>query len=888
LGTLFAKMMEACTSPEYNSPTFSKKTFSYDEDIPSKPSNRGNSFSSGGTVSTTQSFEHDIERDLLASSSLQQVSSISDASSSIPTSLLSEEETLETLIQNSSAFLKDLDVSILGGHLSKIPRMTRKRTSKKHPILNEEMEYDNDLDDLLEDHDDDNEDDNNHHDEMLDDLSRLAAAEEDIRRELEMLMTTGFDDFPPPPNTTPSSSKMTSSNHSKSSDTDTDDDSESHDPYLTTNMGFDLSSSPTMHKSKHKRRKKKMLQSLSTLYRHDSESDKEVLLDPSSSSHPSTPKSMIVDWNEHGEEIGIHRMMQEEIHDNNNVEDGTDVSKVYKCPLPNSIYDYIMDGEMERNTKDTAESNIVEDSPTKQLFQELEIDDLDNEEEETKQDRNTPLLSSRQKEILLQCNSEYILPMTSKSLRTIYEGLLPPRTTTSSQAQRDNAQNSLTFLKDLVLERIPKIDILEKQFQEQHDNLLHSSNEHLEPLPFRTCTLRIRPDVLCGAVMDTLSHIIMIERNGEIMKRQGGHLIAVLPGFWFKKKKKKKQNQMEESDLLGEDGTMEDSNEVEVVYNEDFNVFMAEHSQKKKKEKKKKRKVFLPPFCMDAQLCTKKRGSFAGDHCERILLIRFYEIREKVQAVAPMLDPEEEKNSEFGKENNEEVKEKYSDEYDLLRDAAYVLFQAKKEKKVLKTKQENDTLPTDSDLLEDISLEDNAPKRDPSYVAQLGTMFSAPIRILSDAVQTPTVSSSFPKPPDKEEEKLINIFSRTNSNLYQSTFRFVTECISELETRELLYTTLLQPTTKFGTFPALPTLDVHYCSQLKSACREAMIMNLLKTASGLEQFAKHYETECLSFVRLLAEGVIREYGLPLPVVPSIVPLSGFPLDHESPEGKSIY
>ena len=43
----------------------------------------------------------------------------------------------------------------------------------------------------------------------------------------------------------------------------------------------------------------------------------------------------------------------------------------------------------------------------------------------------------------------------------------------------------------------------------------------MEPLPIRTVTIRIRPDVLCGAVMDALT--VSVERvGGEITKRQGG------------------------------------------------------------------------------------------------------------------------------------------------------------------------------------------------------------------------------------------------------------------------------------------------------------------------------------------------------------------------------
>ena len=63
-----------------------------------------------------------------------------------------------------------------------------------------------------------------------------------------------------------------------------------------------------------------------------------------------------------------------------------------------------------------------------------------------------------------------------------------------------------------------------------------------------------------------------------------------------------------------------------------------------------------------------------------------------------------------------------------------------------------------------------------------------------------------------------------------------------------------------------------------------MILNLLKTSSGLEQYAREMEMKCVAFVRLLVEGVIKDYGLDLPKVPKIIPLSAFPLNFKAAEG----
>ena len=55
----------------------------------------------------------------------------------------------------------------------------------------------------------------------------------------------------------------------------------------------------------------------------------------------------------------------------------------------------------------------------------------------------------------------------------------------------------------------------------------NNKNNTEEPLPVRTITIRVRPDVLCGAIMDAAHHAFEILPNDcttHIIKRQGGHL----------------------------------------------------------------------------------------------------------------------------------------------------------------------------------------------------------------------------------------------------------------------------------------------------------------------------------------------------------------------------
>jgi hypothetical protein len=102
----------------------------------------------------------------------------------------------------------------------------------------------------------------------------------------------------------------------------------------------------------------------------------------------------------------------------------------------------------------------------------------------------------------------------------------------------------------------------------------------------------------------------------------------------------------------------------------------------------------------------------------------------------------------------------------------------------------------------------------------------------------------------------------------------------ELETRDLAYITLLS--SRFGSFPSLPTLDVHYCSQLRRISREAMTIQLAKSASELEQYAREAELACANMITLL-KPTFEVYGIDAPRLPKPKPLTEYPLDFVAPQ-----
>ena len=100
-----------------------------------------------------------------------------------------------------------------------------------------------------------------------------------------------------------------------------------------------------------------------------------------------------------------------------------------------------------------------------------------------------------------------------------------------------------------------------------------------------------------------------------------------------------------------------------------------------------------------------------------------------------------------------------------------------------------------------------------------------------------------------------------------------------------VYSTL--STCPFGAFPALPTLDAHYCSHIHMLCREAMIASLLRSAAELEQFARESELSCANLI-LLLRPTFELYDLLPPALPAPIPLTAYPLDFRAPERKSCH
>ena len=204
---------------------------------------------------------------------------------------------------------------------------------------------------------------------------------------------------------------------------------------------------------------------------------------------------------------------------------------------------------------------------------------------------------------------EYVAPMSTKALRKLYAGLTDPKS--SKYAEVDNTD----------LNKIPT---------GKKENLLLASELTMLQHPVRTCVVRVRPDVLCGSIADSIAQVLL-DLNAEILKRQGGHLRAIIPPTYrheqelsFRLSARQRQNMTGAAKPIRNNHT---SDEVKL----------------------------LQALIVDTQVCTKKRSK----ECERVLIIRAFAVPKHLSNDIPPTPPEPDIDSakDYSALNNEQLVE---------------------------------------------------------------------------------------------------------------------------------------------------------------------------------------------------------------------------------------
>jgi hypothetical protein len=363
---------------------------------------------------------------------------------------------------------------------------------------------------------------------------------------------------------------------------------------------------------------------------------------------------------------------------------------------------------------------------------------------------------------------EYCVAMSDSQLHHLFVGLPDPRKT----QQLTDHQTSASSMPHQSTVQSPSNSKLKPR-------------DIMMPLPVRTVVIRIRPDVLCGAVMEGAHHALMI-MDATVTKRQGGHCQAVVKGARC---------------------TVDESHEI-----------------------------FYPPFFVDIRLATHK-----SDHCERVLLVRIYHASED--------DNDDEKSSPS--------------------------------KEDLFLSQQDEWLDTPVDEKPALHLRESCALIQHIEAPELVKKIPWPGGHGSQSEMQAVVSQHLVEhyracPSAKSGKVTLPALNAEDFLVIRSSWRLVQLLWEELETRDLSYTTL--STTRFGSFPSLPTLDVHYCSQVRRISRDAMIVQLMKSAGELEQFAREAELACANMITLL-KPTFKAYEVDAPSLPTPKLLTEYKLDY---------
>ena len=255
---------------------------------------------------------------------------------------------------------------------------------------------------------------------------------------------------------------------------------------------------------------------------------------------------------------------------------------------------------------------------------------LEDDEKSENQSQATAYLTSKSFAIkeIIECTREYVRPMSIEALSRIYSGLneavhvhVPMtgalQTTPMSQQTSSrrllrrksssmslgslsmNIKNSFTmrnntmkFPRQESFERNSKCDVTIQNF----DGSYVGGSEDNEHLPVRTVAIRIRPDVAADSVMDAINTSMTL-LEAKVTLKSEAHLRALVPGHW--------------------------------IHDDDFMPFRPPIEKRPSTPDScvtppPQRMRLAPPIVIDSQLVTRKKSK----EMERILLVRSFAIEE--------------------------------------------------------------------------------------------------------------------------------------------------------------------------------------------------------------------------------------------------------------------
>jgi hypothetical protein len=460
---------------------------------------------------------------------------------------------------------------------------------------------------------------------------------------------------------------------------------------------------------------------------------------------------------------------------------------------------------------------------------------------------------------------DYCLPVPFRKLKRIYAGLVfhdvlqhikrPPATTPANATNREfsTPQRGATVTQDGLLvtpsrnSTAPTLRTPKTPADSAMQGDLHPNHNVEEPLPVRTVAIRVRPDVLCGAIMDAVHHAFEILPSNcttHVLKRQGGHIRGA---------------------------------------------------------------VYVPnkqvAYVVDIQLCTQK-----NDDLERRLVVRYYHIQDDPEALYELGQTLQRKQQEvppspqivddiLRADSTTPTVNSNTTGMSSLTNSTYTAMTPIAENDVITEDREatNKHLKQACSLIQRLMAAQQQGginkmdiKQQKTWLGLRDVPFDS--KMTMQHVIGKHLESNFKACPSVREENkkatptirrlTLPSLSTKDQPMLDVSWTLTGHIIEELDNRDCTFNTLA--TLPFGQFPSLPTLDVQYCSQLRRLSRESMITQLLKSAKDLEDYVSLAEYSCAVCITLLAP-MLEFYGvLPL-TLPKAKSLDEYPLEYTPPQ-----
>ncbi len=419
---------------------------------------------------------------------------------------------------------------------------------------------------------------------------------------------------------------------------------------------------------------------------------------------------------------------------------------------------------------------------------------------------------------------DYCLPIPFRKLKRLYSGLnyhqvvsakirkelsTPARILASPIPSQADSSVPGTPIRTPVGSFLPSTPMTPATIPDPPPTLLQE-----EPLPVRTVAIRIRPDVLVGAVMESIHHAFEVLPNNStshVLKRQGGHLRAA--------------------------------------------VYMSDKAL---------------AYVADCQLCTQK-----NDELERRLILRFYHVQDDPEAMQELGQALHAKNSITSKSEPEPISANNEPEDNNIVNC-HMKESCSLIQRLMAAQQQGGTNRIDAKQQSSwLGLKDTA------FRTKEGMQHAVAVHLESNFKPSPSVREENKKATPTIRRLTLPSLSTKDWLLMEVSWGLTNSIFEELDSRDCSYNTIL--TLPFGQFPALQTLDVHYCSQLRRVSRESMINHLLKSAKDLEDYAKGAEYNCAICIALLEPMLVR-YGIPPLDMPKIArSLEDYPMEYTLPQ-----